>query len=216
MNSTTLDLNELRRFATLAGVSGKDAESLDYAAQSIAKRVEYSSYHLLEFRRFGTGPNLVLDRIGRATTSDGISFRIAYEANAVAFLQNLHSLVDSVPYVINIVFRKVNDIEHASVAWGREFLSKYSGYGFYPQLNDLFESEELCKLKGLINRIKHKHLVPIRNKYDNLLFVEYTYKFNGHLVAVNNQDVSAFMTESNNALVPKTISVLNALLAEPI
>ena len=133
-----------------------EIEKLDVALQSIQKRLNYCEYHYSELVLFSDETSLKQDRYLQMCIG-GISIRTRYEANAYGFLQNLHALLDSLPYALNIFECVCTDIEAQSIGWKKEFIEKYAYYSFASSLNALSIDENFSKLKGLVNRYKHKH-----------------------------------------------------------
>lgn len=208
----TLDISrivELKKIE-LSITSPIEIQCLEVALQSIAKRIEYCKYHYDEFIANSDSNALFIDRFDSSDLRN-ISIRTKYEANTVAFLQNLHALVDSFPYVLNIITRVVDDIESSKIGWNKEFIKKYTQYDFYNTLSSLSKNETFQMIKGLVNRTKHKHLVRIRNNTNNLIFDEFTYFFNGEVKSLNGQDVKSFVVSCHDELFPKFLSLFNEI-----
>jgi hypothetical protein len=180
---------------------------LEISLQSIAKRVDYCKYHYQEFQRNSSVKALLTERIDR--TINGRSIRVLYEANSIAFLQNIHALIDSFPYVLNIINREIEDIESTNIGWNDNFIKKYKRYDFHTTLNELFSDITFHMVKGFVYRANHKHLIRIKNTYDELVFEEFTYHSKGEIKTLKDQNVNQFILECHEKLLSKFIGLCN-------
>lgn len=187
-----------------------EIQRLQIALQSIVKRLEYCKYHYDQLIANSDIKLLFTDRFS-SPTPEKISIRTAYEANTVAFLQNLHSLIDSLPYALNIIFRVADDIESPKIGWNDDFINKYNSHEFFYALSDLHHDETFQKIKGFTNRTKHKHLIRIKNKIKRLVFDDFTYRHNDETKQLKNQDIRSFLVDCHDGLTPKFLSLYNAV-----
>lgn len=187
-----------------------EIQCLEKALQSINKRMEYCIYHYDEFLKYTDTKSLFIDRIG-TLAFDNITIRTIYEANTIAFLHNLHALFDSFPYALNIIFRTIDDLESNYIDWRDDFIKKYKDHLFYNDLKEFSEDETFQKLKGFVNRSKHKHLIRIKNSISNLVFEEFTYYKNKEKKYVKDQDVSLFMICCHDTLLKKFFALLDSI-----
>lgn len=212
--------NNSLNIATLVELKKKDLnqsdpteiQRLNIALQSIAKRLEYCKYHHDQLIANSGIELLFTDRFS-SSNPEKISIRTIYEANTVAFLQNLHSLIDSLPYALNIIFRVVDDIESPNIGWNDDFINKYNSHAFFGALSDLHHDETFQKIKGFTNRTKHKHLIRIKNKINQLVFDDFSYRHNDETKQLKNQDVKSFLVDCHDGLTPKFLSLYNAVKA---
>jgi hypothetical protein len=185
-----------------------ETHKLNLALQSVQKRIDYCEYHYAEIERFSDKKHLSQER-GLGLKYGGISVRTMYEANIFAFVQSLHALIDSLPYGLNIFYKVCSNIEAPSIGWNPEFLSKYTGRSFFASLKLISEDETFAKLKAITNRIKHKHIIRIRNTYESLLFDDFSYYFAGKVKDVKDEDVKKFLADCHDYLLPKYIGFWN-------
>ena len=186
-----------------------ELKRLEIALQSIAKRMEYCKYHYDEFLTNTDDSALFFDEFNSAEV-EGISIRTKYEANILAFLQNLHALIDCFPYSLNILVRVIKDIESNKIGWNKDFIKKYNDYKFFSSLDDLFKDETFQRVKGYVNRTKHKHLVRIKNNGD-LFFEDFSYLHNGNEKYLTEQNVKSFIVECHDILIPKLLDLANLI-----
>lgn len=187
----------------------KEIELLEISMQSIAKRITYCKYHYQEFMRNSCDSALRQERLD--SSFDGQSIRVIYEASVVAFAQNLHSLIDSFPYALNLIDKKYTNIDAQKIGWNKEFVERYKCFNYYSELKNLFGNCVFQKLKGLINRTKHKHLVRIKNTGSSLIFDNFSYYLNGEVSTVKEQNVNQFLTECYDILLPDFLNLCNAV-----
>ncbi|WP_457808972.1 hypothetical protein [Kushneria sp. EE4] len=187
----------------------EDTHKLDLALQSIQHRINYCEYHYSEIEEVTNKKALLIDRLS-TPKSDEIPIRTIYEANTFAFIQNLHALIDSLPYALNIFITVCPTIEHYRINWNNgKFIKSYESYPFYASLMSIHGDEIFAKLKSLNNRVKHKHIVRIRNNPKSLLFDNFTYKYNGQSKSVLDEDVKTFLEDCYNHLLPKFMGFWN-------
>lgn len=190
------------------GGPNEETHKLNLALQSVQKRIDYCEYHYVEIEKFSDKKHLVLER-GLALKYGGISVRTMYEANIFAFIQSLHALMDSLPYGLNIFYKVCPNLEAPSIGWNSEFLDKYADYPFFSSLRSISEDETFAKLKSITNRVKHKHIIRIRNNYETLIFDDFSYYFGGEVKDVKEEDVKNFLADCHDYLLPKYIGFWN-------
>jgi hypothetical protein len=184
-------------------VNEQAINNLEIATQSIAKRVDYCLYHYSEFINATINENLIFDRLGSYRRGgDNVSIRAVYEANVVAFINNLHALLDSFPYVLNIIFPVFDDIENRNIGWNDSFINKYKTNDYFDSLVEFNSDELFQKIKGYSNTTKHKYLIRILNKKSHLQFETFNYRFDGKTKILTDQDIKLFMEECHNNLIP--------------
>jgi len=121
-----LDIEDLLRLKKqeLKTDDSVEIHSLDLALQSIQKRLDYCEYHFYEFNNFSTQVCLLKDNISK-TETNCFSVRTIFEANTYAFIQNLHAVIDSLPYALNIIFTVDPTIERNNIGWNWDFIKNY-------------------------------------------------------------------------------------------
>lgn len=195
---------------------------LEVCTQSIHHWLQYCEYHYVNLVDSATEPNLKLDRFSvYRRAEETVSVRYVYEANIVAFLNSLHALLDSFPYLLNLFIPVTEDPESTSIKWNESFIKKYESMVFYDELLGFLMDCTFHKVKGYVNTIKHKHLIRILNQWDHLKFEEYSYKkpyldaqgkvsFRREVVAGEN--VISFIGQCHDELIPKLFSLCNSVL----
>ncbi|EJC6798918.1 hypothetical protein RGL59_004562 [Vibrio parahaemolyticus] len=195
--------------------TGKRCEKLFIATQSIAHFEAYCQFHFYELVKVATPEVLRLERIGINSNN-----RIVYEAHIVAFMNNLHSMLDSFPYVLNLFIRKF-EIDSTSVGWNKKFIERYKNLDFYHQLLSFFVDVDFQKVKGYVNNIKHKHLIRIGNVDGCLEFETYKcrvpYTNEGNIlfseIEVTRDNVITFIKDCFNRLIDKFFELCKVILA---
>ncbi len=197
-------------------------EKLGICTQSISRWLQYCEYHYMNFKSASKDENLKLDSFSvYRRAGEAVSIRCVYEANIAAFLNNLHALLDSFPYLLNLFIKVVDDPNSTSIKWHEDFINKYQVMSFYDELMDFMLNLNFHKTKGYVNTIKHKHLIRILNKRDHLEFEEYSYKqphldkdgklcFQNKVVAGDN--ILSFIEQCHDELIPKFFTLCDNIL----
>jgi hypothetical protein len=195
---------------------------LEVSTQSIHRWLQYCEYHYVNLVDSATELNLRFDRISvYRRAGETVSVRYVYEANISAFLNSLHALLDSFPYLLNLFIPVTEDSESTSIKWQESFIKKYKNMDFYDELIGLLMNTTFHKVKGYVNTIKHKHLIRIHNQWDHLEFEEYSYKqpyldthgrieFQSENVAGEN--VLSFIEKCHDELIPKLFNLCDSVV----
>lgn len=195
---------------------------LEVSTQSIYRWLQYCEYHYVNLMNTVTEPNLRFDRISvYRRAGETVPVRYVYEANIAAFLNSLHALLDSFPYLLNLFIPVIEDPESTSIKWHESFIKKYEGMAFYDELIGLLMDTTFHKVKGYVNTIKHKHLIRISNQWNHLEFEEYSYKqpyfdeqgrikFQTEIVAGEN--VVSFIEECHDKLITKLFNLCDSVV----
>lgn len=195
---------------------------LEVCTQSIHRWLQYCEYHYVNLEDSATESNLKLDRISiYRRAGETVPVRYIYEANIAAFLNSLHALLDSFPYLLNLFIPVTADTESTSIKWHESFIKKYESMAFYDELMGFLVDCTFHKVKGYVNTIKHKHLIRISNQWDHLEFEEYSYMkpcrdelgkvtFRREIVAGEN--VISFIEKCHNELIPKLFNLCDSVL----
>jgi hypothetical protein len=195
---------------------------LEVCTQSIHRWLQYCEYHYVNLVNAGAEPNLKLDRISSyLRAGETVTVRYVYEANIAAFLNSLHSLLDSFPYLLNLFIPVTEDPESAGIRWDKDFIKKYESMAFYDELMGFLMDDTFRKVKGYVNTIKHKHLIRILNRWDHLEFEEYSYKkhyrdergkVSSRPEIVAGENVISFIEECHDELIPKFFNLCDSVL----
>jgi hypothetical protein len=179
MSESNLDIAEIvaLKRQELGGEENDVLESLDLSTQSIHHRAQFCEYHYSLLEEIVSEENLALDLLGAyRRAGDTVAVRFVYEANIFAFIQNLHALLDSFPYALNLFFPVIENPESPEVAWNKKFLVKYRNFSFTGELTNFCVNEEFQLLRGYTNAMKHRTLLRVKNNWRHLEFEEMTYE----------------------------------------
>lgn len=138
MSEPDLDIAEIvaLKRQELGGEENYALECLNLSTQSIYHRNQFCEYHYSLLEEIVSEENLFLDWLGGyRRAGDTVPVRFVYEANIFAFLQNLHALLDSFPYALNLFFPVTDKPEIAKVEWEKKFIAKYRDYSFRETLH---------------------------------------------------------------------------------
>ncbi|WP_062062520.1 hypothetical protein [Cellvibrio sp. OA-2007] len=194
----------------LKDTSPETLKLFDFAIQSIQKRISYCKYHLSEFNTHSTPVALLKDRLD-PQTDDELSIRILYEANAFGFISNLHALVDSLPFILNIIFN-TREIDNTGIGWNPRFINGYRDFTFFSQLENFQKNNLFVKLKGLTNTSKHKYLTRLKNDFKKISFESISYREKKEEKLIADVDAEQFMIDSYNTLIPELIWTINLII----
>ncbi|MDO6505514.1 hypothetical protein Q4506_00790 [Colwellia sp. 4_MG-2023] len=183
-----------------------EIHSLNLALQSIQKRLDYCEYYFKEFIDFSTKDDLLLELTPKHHPNC-ISSRTIFEASTYAFIQNLHAVIDSLPYALNIIFTVNQTIEDNKVGWYWDFIKQFKPQPFFKSLNLMYNDELFLKLKKLSNTIKHKHLIRIKNNGYTLTFDPFSYENKKEIIEVPNQNVKELIIDTHDKLIPKLLDL---------
>jgi hypothetical protein len=196
--------------------------SIILALQSFAKRIEYCDYHYNEYLNHSTPSMLMRERSGISYNN---SIRVCYEANILSFLHNLHCIIDSIPYTLNIIYKlgkqsgtKITpntDIEGAWVGWNYNTMEPYRNHQLNCAIREVESSEVFIAIKGFANRTKHKHLIPIINELDSLTIGSYSYlDKDKNTITAPAIEAGLFMKRCHEILLPKLVNIFNAVILQ--
>lgn len=218
---------DIGRFISLKkqeiGAEESDAISkLEVCTQSIYRWRQYCEYHYVNLVETATESNLRFDRISVfQRAGETVPVRYVYEANIAAFLNSLHALLDSFPYLLNLFIPVTEDPESRCIQWHESFIKKYEDMAFYDELVSFLMDITFHKVKGYVNTIKHKHLIRISNKWDHLEFEEYTYKkpcrdvkgkINFKSEPVTGENIVSFIGKCHDELIPRLFNLCESVL----
>jgi hypothetical protein len=199
-------------------LSEEKSASLNLALQSLAKRLSYCEYHHQEYLENSTGSKLIRERLGPQSNN---FTRIKYEANFLAFINNLHCTIDAVPYALNIIYQHETNIkiDHPSVSWNLEHIELYRKLKVSNAINAILNCDSFETLKELSNRSKHKHLTPLSNNYENLTIASFRYnkanksdKSNPIEIIVPCVSADGFMAKCHESLIPLVVDLFNEII----
>ncbi|PTY38363.1 hypothetical protein BGP77_12605 [Saccharospirillum sp. MSK14-1] len=145
-------------------LDAKRKSRFEVAFRSLVYQDDYCRYH---YEQFHKQHQLHLDAMGGKLVDDEILnpqyFRIAFEANCFAFFRSLHALIESVPYLLNLLIEVNKDSESRFITW-KTFengpLSKKYNNGV-SEIRVLLTSNSYKELEHIANVSKHRRIVRI-------------------------------------------------------
>lgn len=172
------------------------------------RRFDIVHYHYdnwMEVREKGTYAARLVDRWG----GDGYINAIKYNAEVIAFLQNVHALCDTLPYIMNLYFRVI-DLDNRSIGWNERTLSqlvaaavKNEEAELAERLTKFSEHPRFIELQSIVNCAKHKNLIPVFYKESSAYFGELDGEWKASEI-----DVHHFMLEVDGVLLSQVEDML--------
>lgn len=180
----------------------KSRERFDVAFRSIGYLDQYCRYHYEMFKTELADYHSCIN--GENLKYDDQYYRIAFEANAYAFFRALHSLIESVPYLLNILLNIKPDIEDRSLKW--ETIKKYPDQEYKLLIEELRASKSYVELEHLVNISKHRRVPRIDcgklqkepRFWDSDLDEEFRF-----------YEIETLMEELYNELYPKLLEIIS-------
>jgi hypothetical protein len=196
-------------------------QKLSLVLFSFAKRNKFAEIFHHEIMKCLMDSKLELERAGLIFTGPGNLHpnRTHYEAYIFAYVQNLHAIFDSVPYIIYLMLERLGYrtntsfklINKTTCKWSEPFMK--SILESFPnqkklcrKINNLANDRDFLILKGLVNQSKHQYLTRILNDSESLQFeeIEYFDKLeNGEKRTLILQNVEQLIRKWHNKLFPK-------------
>lgn len=206
--ATELNISEL-----IAQINRHDrAEKLNLYLQSFHKRGQYCDTYYAWFADYIEPSKLMRERFGVRA-----GYRTEYEAVAVAFVANLHALIDSAPWFIYQAVeplkyvKKGQDelITERACGWSGQFSQSLSP-PYLSEVKVIFDelrsNADFKLLQKMSNKNKHSHMTRIKNNYTSLSFevVDDSGK-------VTDVDCIEFFQRTHDNLVPRLMDLFIVL-----
>jgi hypothetical protein len=140
-------------------------ERFKVAFRTLGYQDEYCRYHHEMFEK-----ELELFKLAQSGKLDDADinnpqyYRIAFEANIYAFFRGFHSLIESVPYLLNIFIEAKSDIENRNINWKSitEFCNSSIMYSIASEkIKEFLKTDSYKELEHLVNVSKHRRIVRI-------------------------------------------------------
>jgi hypothetical protein len=188
------------------------AEKLDLYLQSFHKRGQYCDTYYAWFSSYLEPSKLMRERFGIRTAD-----RVEYEAVAVAFVANLHAMIDSAPWFIYQAVeplkyvKKGKDelITERGCGWSHEFSLSLSP-PYLLEVKTIFDefrsNSDFKLLQRMSNKNKHSHMTRIKNNYTSLSFEVVDDKGK-----VSDEDCTGFFQRTHDNLVPRLMDLFLVL-----
>ncbi|MES2298681.1 MAG: hypothetical protein V4582_16675 [Pseudomonadota bacterium] len=187
---------------------------LGHIIASLNRRQEMAHYHYsnwLEVEEKGVYAAKAFQKLG----GDGYVNAIKFNAEVLAFLQNVHAICDSFPFALNLYLRSC-DFGSRSIGWNEKTMEAFrlstatSGeIELFNRVERFFADEVFLTLQGIVNCAKHKHLVPIYFNGTKTVFGKLDGK-SGHSDLV----VKEVMIKVHDVLLPLLIEMLRLVSAD--
>ena len=185
--------------------------------QSFAKRVDYSIAYFYAYEEFANPEAISDDWETDFAGKEGTNYRLYYEAQALAFLQNIHALCDTVPYAINKILMRSDKLKEPN--WNQDFINavedKFPNEPIFVEtLKKFMQNDDFLRLKAYVNRAKHQHLVIIKNNGDYLYFDDFAYRLytgskNKDEAMAKGEKVEDFMLRVHKNLTGELMHIYN-------
>lgn len=140
---------------------------------------------------------------------DGYVNTPKYNAEVLGFLQNVHAICDSFPYLLNLYFRAF-DFKSKNIGWNDKTMSAFREMTTISGETDLLkELEKFNKnkifqnIQNIVNTAKHKHIIPIFFDGTKTVFGDLNGS-PGH----SDLSVKEFMIQVHNSLIPEILNML--------
>lgn len=187
---------------------------LDLALNSIERHKNHCGFHYDEFKQAFDFHGLAI--LGQLPSEAGFInpeyYRCAFESHAFAFFRALHALIESVPYIVNILIGS-KPTEYKFLNWNtvKDSLKEYNANFLITGIDELRKGLAYIQLNNLVNISKHRRLPRIDSgiflpngeaKFVNVEFDD------GNLV---EPSISDFMLNSHGEIVLFIITFISEL-----
>lgn len=142
----------------------KRKSRFEVAFRSLGYQDVYCRYHYDEYHK---QYELFLDAMSGKLINEEIQnpqfYRVAFEANCFSFFRALHALIESIPYLLNLLLEVDENSESRSINWKAikdSGLSSKFDQGI-KQINELRRSASYKELEHITNVSKHRRIVRI-------------------------------------------------------
>lgn len=136
----------------------------EVAFRSLGYQDEYCRYH---YEQYHKEHKLFLSAMAGDLDGKGIQnpqyYRVAFEANCFSFFRALHSLIESIPYLLNLLIEINDDAESRHVNWGC-IISSHASSTFsdgVDKIKELRASDSYQELEHIANVSKHRRIARI-------------------------------------------------------
>lgn len=219
-----LDLTSFIKLKTsMTGTVDPDAtQRIKVACQSIHKWQKYCEYHYSNLPDVHNRGDLML--AGCATeyrrSGESVDYRYVCEANIIGFLNCLHALLDSFPYLLNLVVPRFENPDGKDIGWNGKFVESYSTFTFYESLKKFMLGKTFNVVKSYVNTTKHKHLIRIAINQGALEFDEFNASLpseneNGKIqrkdIIIPRRGALEFINECHDDLIPEFIELCRTI-----
>lgn len=212
-----LTIEDLRKSLN-PNLDTKRKSRLEVAFRSLWCQDEYCRYHYEEFHK---QHQLYLDAMGGKLGNDEIQnpqyFRLAFEANCFAFFRSFHALIESVPYLLNLLIEVKKDSESRSINWHlitHASLSTEYSDGIN-KIKALRASNSYKELDYISNVSKHRRIVRIDG---GVFSIEKNASFcaDDFDMQFNSYEINELMKTMYKEIHPQVINIIKSFLREGV
>jgi hypothetical protein len=185
-------------------------DDLHNSLQAIVKRQLYCEYHYDLFLKSTKPHGLIEERL--STSAEHI--RIEYEANAIAFIDQLHAMFDSFPYVLKLIYSDLTSTTRdQQLRWDEKFIDLFKEQYFYQSLRTFNVNDLFKLLKEICNQAKHRYPVRIVNRAGGLRFEDFEPYEKISTIPIDNDlvQVDVFLTRAHDELIPDFLDLIQAM-----
>ncbi|XPF94263.1 hypothetical protein ACM9HF_19980 [Colwellia sp. RE-S-Sl-9] len=200
-------------------IDSKDRQRFETSFKGLDSQKQYCEFHFEEYKKACQNYDLAMqDKLNINAQIDPQYYRIAFESHGYAFFRCLHALIESVPYMLNIILQANPDIEFRHIGWSTlyEYIKNHNFNDGNAVINDIRQSQSYLELEHLVNVSKHRRIPRI----DSCFFKEIVNQYNKPefssedlCIGFRNYNIEYLMIELYNELFPKTISLINCFVS---
>ncbi|MBD1584689.1 hypothetical protein [Pseudoalteromonas sp. S16_S37] len=180
-------------------------EKLKLALDSIVRHQLYCKFHYEEFNKAFNFHGLAMfgELPSETEMKNPQYYCCVFESHAFAFFRALHSLIESVPYIVNILIgREKVESRHLNWETAKNSLNKRGAYTLENYIIKLKNEPAYKQLDNLVNISKHRRLPQIDSGvfsgHATAKFINKEFDYN----TCHELSVPAFMEESYQIIEP--------------
>lgn len=207
-----LTLTELE-FSLNPELNDKSKQRVMIAFRSLGYQEDYCRYHYEQFHKeYDLFVSAFHNDSGKTNEISPQFFRIAFEANVFSFFRALHALIESIPYLMNIVL-EMDAIESTNVKWYtvRQQCESMGYLNCAEAIKTLRTSFSYKELEHLVNVSKHRRIPRVdsgsfmRDNRPRLMQEDLDIEF-------RSCDIKILMEVIFDELHPKALEVIHLLI----
>lgn len=200
-------------------IDSKSRQRFETSFHGLAYQKQYCEFHLEEYKKACQNHDLAMHgELNNKEQIDPQYYRVAFESHSYAFFRCLHALIESVPYMLNIILEFNPEIEGRYIGWGT--LKKYSESHDFNDgtilINEIRQSQSYLELEHLVNVSKHRRIPRIDSGVFKQSISQYNkpeFSSEDLCIEFRNYNVEYLMIELYNELFPNIISLVNCFIS---
>ena len=159
-----IKLQDLRKCLN-PNLDDKRKERFEIAFRSLGYQERYCRYHYEQYiKEHNLFFSATQGELNNEETSNPQYYRIAFESHCFAFFRAFHALIESIPYLLNLLMEVNQDSESRHLNWNTivEFCEKSINYqDNVKKIKSLRGSDSYLELEHISNVSKHRRIVRI-------------------------------------------------------